>query len=71
MKRLSILSILSLCLLSSALADDTVAPQTLSGVALYRDVVTINYSTNVHYTQGASLRMTNMQCYSTAKHVAG
>lgn len=46
--------------------DDPVQPQTLDGVNLYRDVTSIGYSTNIHFTQGASLLMTNMVCYSTA-----
>ena len=55
-----------LCPLSSAPAADAVQPQTLDGVKLYRDVTSIAYSTNTHFTQGASLLMTNMVCYSTA-----
>jgi hypothetical protein len=63
------LFLLLLCAMLSApcvYSADAVQPQTLSNLKLYRDVTSINYSTNVHYTQGATLLMTNMQCYSSA-----
>jgi FtsP/CotA-like multicopper oxidase with cupredoxin domain len=68
MKRLCIIvaaAVLS-CAGARANPDDYVQPQTLSGIALYRDVTGIAYSTNIHFVQGASLLMTNMVCYSTA-----
>lgn len=50
-----------------ALADgDAVEPQKLDGLSLYRDVTSIDYSTNVYYTQGATFLFTNMVLYSTA-----
>lgn len=52
--------------LSAFAAGDTVAPQTLSGAALYRDTVAIGYSSTTHFTQGAPLMMTGMQCFATA-----
>ena len=65
--KISILSALCavLCAFPSSAAD-AVQPQTLDGVKLYRDVTSIDYSTNTHYTQGASLLMSNMVCYSSA-----
>lgn len=59
-------AVLMCALIVLANPDDPVQPQTLDGVELYRDVTSIAYSTNVHYTQGATLLMTNMVCYSTA-----
>jgi hypothetical protein len=47
-------------------ADDVVIPQQLNGIKLYRDVTSSAYSTNVHFTQGATIQFTNMVCYSSA-----
>jgi len=54
----------ALCAFASP--DDTVQPQTLDGVKLYRDVGPVLFTTNITYTQGAPLRLTNVVCYSTA-----
>lgn len=62
---LSVLSVL-LCLCLPARAADAVQPQTLSAVNLYRDVTAIDYSSAVHFTQGAPLLFSNMVCWSTA-----
>ena len=69
MKKQILIALASLAMLVGfvlANPDDPVQPQTLDGVALYRDVTSINYSTNIHFTQGATILMTNMVCYSTA-----
>lgn len=69
MKRLLTLAMVCMLVMvaaRAARADDPVQPQTLNGVALYRDTTGYNYTTNTHYTRGASLLMTNMACYATA-----
>lgn len=68
MKRLIVigLAILVCARPAVSLADDVVLPQALADVALYRDVTGINFTTNIHYTRGASMLMTNMTCYATA-----
>lgn len=50
-----------------AAAADAVEPQTLNGVSLVRDATTVAITTNIQYTQGASLLFTNIVCYSDAE----
>lgn len=49
-----------------AFAADYVQPQAINGASLYREATSIAYTTNVYFTQGASLLFTNMVAYSTA-----
>jgi hypothetical protein len=44
---------------------NAVQPQVLIDIPLYRDVTSISYSTNLYYTQGASILFSNITCYST------
>lgn len=69
MKHIRLISLICLLTVSLGLparAADAVQPQSLSAVNLYRDVTTIDYSSAVHFTQGAPLLFTNMVCWSTA-----
>ena len=61
------------CLMTAALfaawpapAADAVQPQTVTGVRLLRDATTVALTTNVYFTQGASLLFSNVLCCADA-----
>lgn len=56
---------IGLCLLARA-DDDTVTPQKLDGIKLYRGGTEVALTTNTVFTQGATILFTNLQVFATS-----
>jgi hypothetical protein len=71
MKKHIVIALAAIVLASVATAQtSSVSPQSLQGIALYRDTAAISYSTNIYYTQGSSILFTNITCYSTGTNAS-
>ena len=64
---MKIIGIIAVVLVGSGLVmANPIQPQTLNSAKLYRDEVSITYVTNIHFTQSATLLVTNCTLYSSA-----